>query len=217
LGFALGIAGGVVHLRCGQYDVALEEAETLLELWVEHGFALYQAWGKCVKGRALTELRQPQDGLAILRDGVAACKSVGILASHTQQLANFVEACVSAGQVEEGLHVIAEALALVEETGERHFEADLYLRKGELLLMKGRAHWAEAEDCLHRALEVARRQSAKSWELRAVTVLCRLWQEQGKRKEAWRLLDETLDWFTEGLNTVDLQQAKALFEELAQD
>jgi predicted ATPase/DNA-binding SARP family transcriptional activator len=217
LGFALGIAGCVIHLRCGKYDVALEEAETLLRLWAEQGFVLYQAWGKCVKGRALTELGRIEEGLAGLREGVVACKSVGVLASHTQQLANFAEACVSAGQIEEGLSAITEALALVEETDEHHFEANLYLRKGESLLMKGRAHWVEAQDCLRRAIEVARRQSAKSWELRAVTILCRLWQEQGEHKKAQPLLAKTLGWFTEGFTTVDLQQAKALLEELAQD
>ncbi|MCP4538324.1 MAG: AAA family ATPase [Chloroflexi bacterium] len=217
LGFALGIAGCVVHLRCGKYDVALEEAETLLELWAEHGFALYQAWGKCVKGRALTELGRTEEGLSTLREGVVACKSVGILASHTQQLANFAKACASAGQIEEGLSVIAEALALVEEADERHFEADLSLRKGELLMVKGRAHWVEAQDCLYQAIEVARRQSAKSWELRAVTILCRLWREQDKHKEARQLLAKTLGWLTEGFDTIDLQQAKALLEELVQD
>lgn len=213
LGFALGIAGGVIHLRCGQYDLALEEAETLLQLWNEQGFALYQAWGKCIKGRALTELGCVEEGLATLREGVAACKSVGILASHTQQLANFAEACVSAGQIDEGLDAIAQALALVEENDERHFEANLRLRRGELLLKKGREYWTEAEDCLRRAVEIARRQRAKSWELRAVTILSRLWQERGQREEAHQLLADILGWFTEGFNTIDLQQAQGVLAE----
>jgi predicted ATPase/DNA-binding SARP family transcriptional activator len=214
LGFALGIAGCVVHLRCGKYDAAMEEAETLLQLWEEQGFALYQAWGMCVKGRVLTEWGQMEEGIATLRKGVAACKSVGIIASHTQQLANFAEACRNAGQVEEGLDVVAEALALVEETGERHFEADLYLRKGELLLMLGDDDQitAEANNCLRRAIEIARRQKAKSWELRAVMILCRLWHRQGKREEARQLLAEMYGWFTEGFDTLDLQKAKSLLE-----
>jgi DNA-binding SARP family transcriptional activator len=215
LGFALGIAGCVVHLRCGKYDAAMEEAETLLQLWEEQGFALYQAWGMCVKGRVLTEQGQIKEGIATLREGVAACKSVGIIASHTQQLANFAEACRNAGQAEEGLDVVAEALALVEETGERHFEADLYLRKGELLLMLGDDDQitAEANDCLRQAVEIARRQKAKSWELRAVMILCRLWQRQGKREEARQLLAEMYSWFTEGFETLDLQKARSLLEE----
>ncbi len=213
LGFALGIAGCVIHLRCGRYEAALEEAEMLLQLWEEQGFALYQAWGMCVKGRVLTELGRMKEGLASLREGVTACKSVGIIASHTQQLASFAEACRNAGESEEGLRVIAEALALVEETGERHFEADLYLRKGELLLMLGEDDQAEANDCLCQAIEIARRQRAKSWELRAVMILCHLWQRRGKREEVRQLLAETYGWFTEGFDTLDLKQAKTLLEE----
>ena len=214
LGFALGIAGGVIHLRCGKYETALDEAETLLRLWEKEGFALYRAWGKCIKGRALTELGRAEEGLAILRDGVADCKAVGILASHTQQLANFAEACASAGAIDEGLDAIAEALALVEAHDERHFEANLHLRRGELLLKKGRAYWTEAEECLHQAIEIARRQRARSWELRAATVLGRLWREQGLREEAHRFLANVLGWFSEGFDTTDLRQAQALLKEL---
>ncbi|RLC60629.1 MAG: hypothetical protein DRI80_10610 [Chloroflexota bacterium] len=214
LGFALGIAGCVTHLRCGKYDVALAEAETLLRLWNEQGFALYRAWGMCVKGRALTEQGWMEEGIANLREGVAACKSVGIIASHTQQLANFAEACKNAGQIEEGLSAVAEALALVEETGERHFEAELYLLRGELMLMMGDDNQAEAENCLRHAIEIARRQQAKSWELRAVTALCCLWQKQGQREKARKLLASTYGWFTEGFDTLDLRKAKTLLEEL---
>ena len=214
LGFALGIAGGVIHLRCGKYDLALEEAETLLRLWEEQGFTLYQAWGQCIKGRALTELGHADEGLAILREGVAACRAAGILASHTQQLANFAEACASAGAIDEGLDAIDEALALVEAHDERHFEANLHLRRGELLLQKGRTYWSEAEECLHRAIEVACQQRARSWELRAAAVLGHLHREQGQHEEAYQRLADVLGQFTEGFDTVDLQQARALLEKL---
>ena len=212
LGFALGIAGCVIHLLCGKYDMALDDAEELLQLWDEQGFALYQAWGMCVKGRVLTEQGQMKEGIASLREGVAACTSVGIIASHTQQLANFTEACRNAGQIEEGLEVTAEALALVEETGERHFEAELYLRRGELLLLEGDDQ-IEAQNCLRRAIQIARRQQAKSWELRAAMLLYRLWEGLGKREKARQLLAETYGWFNEGFDTQDLQQAQSLLEE----
>jgi len=132
---------------------------------------------------------------------------------------------LEAGQAEEGLRVVTEALARVESTGERKFEAELYRLKGELLLSQARAKaevkvesdrcYHEAEACYLRALEVARRQRAKSWELRAATSLSRLSQSLGKREEARKLLGETYSWFTEGFGTADLIEAKALLDELA--
>jgi predicted ATPase len=118
-------------------------------------------------------------------------------------------------QVREGLALLDEALALVNKTGERWPEAELHRLKGELLLLLSADNHAEAEGCLHQALAVARRQQAKSLELRAATGLSRLWQQQGKRTEAHQLLAEIYSWFTEGFDTADLQDAKALLEELA--
>ncbi len=122
------------------------------------------------------------------------------------------------GQSEEGLSVLAEALALVEQNGERRWEAELYRLKGTLALQSKvqgpKSKVEEAEECFHRAIEIARRQQAKSLELRAVVSLSRLWQQQGKREEAQQMLAEIYGWFTEGFDTVDLQEAKALLEEL---
>jgi predicted ATPase len=101
----------------------------------------------------------------------------------------------------------------VEQTDERHWEVELYRLKGELLLMQGDD--AEVEASLQKAIEVARCQSAKSWELRATVSLCRLWQEQGRMDEARQMLAEIYGWFTEGFDTPDLQEAKALLEELS--
>jgi predicted ATPase len=121
------------------------------------------------------------------------------------------------GQVEEGLSVLAEALAAVDRTGERMYEAELYRLKGELLLTqegpKGKTE--EFEQCFLKALAVARHQQAKSLELRAVMSLARLWQQQGKQKEAHAMLAEIYNWFTEGFDTKDLQDAKALLDELS--
>ena len=118
------------------------------------------------------------------------------------------------GRTEEGLSALAEALAQVDKTGARLHEAELYRLKGELLLALSTDHDAEAEACFHHALGVARRQQAKALELRAVTSLSRLWQQQGKRQEAHQLLAELYGWFTEGFDTKDLQEAKTLLEEL---
>ncbi len=126
--------------------------------------------------------------------------------------------------MEAGLHELAEALALVEKTGDRFWKAELYRLKGELLLQqartrrraKGTQHpWEAAEGCFYQALDIARRQQAKSLELRAALNLSRLWQQQGKRDEACTLLAPIYEWFTEGFDTADLQEAKALLAALA--
>jgi predicted ATPase len=133
---------------------------------------------------------------------------------HPHFLALLAEAYGKAGQAEEGLSVLAEALALAHSSGERYYEAEMHRLRGELLLMQGEAE-AEAEACFSRAIEVARRQQAKSWELRATVSLCRLWQEQGRIDEARQMLAEIYGWFTEGFDRPDLQEARALLEELS--
>jgi predicted ATPase len=128
-------------------------------------------------------------------------------------LALLVDACVKAGQTEEGLAALEEALALVEETELRFYEAELHRRQGELLLLRGDDE-DEVERHYQRAIDVARRQNAKSWELRATTSLARLWQKLGKKNEARKRLAEIYGWFTEGFATPDLKDAKALIKEL---
>ena len=119
------------------------------------------------------------------------------------------------GEPEEGLTVLAEALTLAETTGDRWYNPELYRLKGVLLLQQSADHHAEAQACFQQALDVAHSQQAKSLELRAATSLARLWQRQGKRNEARLLLSAVYTWFTEGFDTVDLREAKALLEELS--
>jgi predicted ATPase len=118
------------------------------------------------------------------------------------------------GQPEAGLQLLAEALAMVDTTGERHTEAELHRLHGELLLWQAVPDASQAETCFQQALTVARSQQAKSWELRAGMSLARLWHRQGKREEARKLLTPIYGWFTEGFDTADLQEAKALLEAL---
>ena len=129
-------------------------------------------------------------------------------------LALLAEAYKQVGWAAEGLRVVAEALTLVEKTAERWWEGELHRLKGELLLAHIQDH-GEAETCFHHALIVTRQQQAKSLELRAARSLARLWQQQGKRAEARDLLAPIYGWFTEGFDTTDLQEAKALLEALA--
>jgi len=130
-------------------------------------------------------------------------------------LAMLADAHGKVGQTEEGLALLDEAQGLVAKTGERVSEAAVHRVKGELLLARSPSDWTQAEASFREALEVARRQSAKSFELRAATSLARLWQRQGQRDEARELLAPVYDWFTEGFDTGDLRDAKALLEELA--
>jgi predicted ATPase len=110
---------------------------------------------------------------------------------------------------------LAEALTLADTTGERWYEAELYRLKGVLLLQQSSSNQTEAESCFHQAIAIAQSQQAKSLELRAATSLARLWQQQGKRAEASEILAPVYGWFTEGFDTADLQEAKALLEALA--
>jgi predicted ATPase len=125
-----------------------------------------------------------------------------------------VETSSQEAQPRERLHVLDEALTLVEKNEERWCKAELYRLKGALLLQQGSDNQAEAERCFHQAIAIAQNQQAKSWELRAATSLARLWQQQGKRQEAHDLLAPVYGWFTEGFDTADLQDAKALLEAL---
>jgi len=130
-------------------------------------------------------------------------------------LALLAKTSAQAGQREAGLTLLNEALAVANDKREHRWDAELYRLKGELLLAHSAEHLAEAETCFRQALDIARRQQAKSWELRAAISLARLWQRQGNRAAAHEVLASIYGWFTEGFDTVDLQEAKALLEELA--
>jgi predicted ATPase len=162
---------------------------------------------------ALVMLGQVQEGMAQLREGMAALQSRRYLCDLPTRLYFLAEATAKSGHPEEGLSTIAEALVLVEETGERCYEAELNRLRAEILQVQGDEAGAEAS--LLKAIEVARRQQARSWELRAATSLARLWQKQGRRREARKLLAPIYGWFTEGFDTRDLKDARALLDELS--
>jgi predicted ATPase len=211
---ALVIANNVHRLR-GESRGVLEGAEALTALSNEHGFLQWMGVGTFQRSLALADQGQLQEGIAGMRAFVEAMRAGGTLLGFPLILAFLGEAHGNAGQPEEGLALLDEAQGLVAKTGERAFEAEVYRVKGELLLTRSPSDPAGAEAAFREALEVARRQSAKSWELRAATSLARLWQRQGKRDEARDLLAPVYAWFTEGFDTRDLKDAKALLEELA--
>jgi len=206
----------MLHQSRREQQAAHERAEALMALATEQGFAQYVARATIMRGWAFAAQGQGAEGTAQMRQGLAANQATGSELQRPYYLALLAEAYGSIGQTAEGLSLLAEALATVDRTGERGREAELHGLQGELLLAQAgdRQQVPEAEACFHQALAVARRQQAKSLELRAATSLSRLWQQQGKQAEAHELLAPIYGWFTEGFDTKDLQEAKALLEAL---
>jgi predicted ATPase len=210
-----------LHQFRREWPAVQERAEAMIALSSEQGFALTFAWGTIMRGWVLAEQGQGEEGIAQMRQGLAACRATGAELTRPFYLTLLAEAYGKVGQVEEGLQVLAEALDAVDKSGERFCEAELYRLKGELTLAQssvqslGASVQTEAAACFLKAIEVARKQQAKSWELRAAMSLARLWQQQDKKDEARQMLAEIYGWFTEGFDTKDLQEAKALLEELS--
>jgi predicted ATPase len=167
-----------------------------------------------LRGWALVTQGEGAEGIAQMRQGLAAYQAMGGGVFRPAYLVLLAEAYGNMGQTDEGLSILAEALAVVEHSEERWWEAELYRVKGELLLRQAVPDEQEAEACLRQAFDVARHQQAKALELRAAMSLARLWQQQGKRDEARALLAPIYGWFTEGFDTADLQEAQALLEEM---
>jgi TOMM system kinase/cyclase fusion protein len=228
LAFALGHAARV-HQFCQDRQAAYERAEAVLTTATEHRLSFWLAWGTVVRGWALVKQGQQTEGIAQIQQGLADHLATGAKLWRPYYLALLAEGYENTGRVDKGLTVLAEVLAVVDKTEERYYEAELYRLKGTLVLQSGPASEvsnpqsltpnpqteAEAEACFQKAIEISRHQQAKSLELRAVMSLARLWQSQGKQAEARQMLAEIYNWFTEGFDTKDLQEAKALLEALS--
>jgi predicted ATPase len=192
-------------------------ADATMAIATEHGFSFWRVCGQVMRGWALAEQGAGARGIAQLRQGLTAWKAAGSETYRTYFLALLAEALGQEGQIEEGLGVLAEALAQMHRTGEGLHGAELHRLQGEFLLRReaAEATCREAEACFHRALTIARQQQAKSLELRAAMSLTRLYQKQGRQAAARPMLAECYAWFTEGFATSDLQEAKALLDQLA--
>jgi predicted ATPase len=191
-----------------------EQAEAAVALSTEQGFTEWVAMGTSLRGWALAMQGQGEEGMALLRQGIAARRAAGAAILVPYLCTLLAEACDHLGYPEDGLQTLAEAYTLIEQHGECWWEAEVCRLRGVLLLRQAVPPPEEAEACFQRALEVARRQEAKSLELRAAMSLARLWQHQGKRAAARELLAPVYSWFTEGFDTADLQEAKALLDAL---
>src|SRR5215467_6642067 len=215
LGFALVFAAMIHQLR-REVRAVQERAEAAMKLATEQGFAYVMAYGAVLRGWALAQQAgQAQEGIEQLQQSLKAFRATGAELHRSWFLTLLAEAHGTMGQSEAGLTVLTEALTQAETTGERWYEPELHRLKGALLLQQSSDNQAEAETCFHQAISIAQNQQAKSWELRAATSLSKLWQQQGKCQEAHDLLAPVYHWFTEGFDTLDLKDAKALLDELA--
>jgi class 3 adenylate cyclase/predicted ATPase len=228
-GWVLVSAAWLHHLRHEPQEVK-RLAETLTAHSQDQGFQVWLLWGAILHGWALAMQGQGEEGIAEIRQGMASWQAIGAEQLWPSFFALLAEAYGKVGRTEDGLTALAEALARVNKTGERLNEAELYRLKGELMLQQLSVAssqlsvpnsqsptpnpQSEAEACFLKAIDIARQQQAKSWELRATTSLARLWQQQGRQKDAHQMLADIYHWFTEGFDTKDLQEAKALLNEL---
>ncbi len=205
----------MIHQHRGEAQAARDRAEAAMALCIEHEFPQWLAMGRMIQGWVLAEQgpAEREAGTLQIRQGLADWRATGAKLGLPAFLAPLVELYWRLGQTEEGLSTVAEGLEAAARHGEHWWEPELHRLKGELLLLQGDE--ARAEDSFQHAIEVARRQQAKSLELRATVSLCRLWRKQGKREEARQMLAEIYGWFTEGFDTPDLKEVKALLEELS--
>ncbi|MFY9572887.1 MAG: AAA family ATPase [Blastocatellia bacterium] len=223
----------ILHQLRREERLAQEHAEAVLAISSEHGLVMYQAQATITRGWALIEQGRREEAIEQMRQGLVAYQATGTELLRPHFFALLAEALGKAGQAEEGLRLFEQALSEAQRNGDAFYVAELYRIKGELLLMQasgrrvslaatvGNAVFAaepavaQAEGCFSQSIKIAQHQKAKSWELRAVMSVARLYQNQGKREEARRLLTRIYSSFTEGFDTVDLREAKALLDELS--
>jgi predicted ATPase len=206
--------GSLTHIYCGNYVTANAEADELVALADEKGSLFWKTLGMLIQGYLLALTGKASDAVQMLTSGIAAWRSTGSTMWLPLRLSQLASAHADLGQFDDAWRCIGETMSAVEATKERWFEAEVNRTAGEIELLSRDPDAAKAEAYFQRALAVARKQQAKSWELRAAMSMARLWRDQGKRDEARDLLAPVYGWFTEGFDTLDLKEAKALLEEL---
>ena len=200
---------------CGNYAIANAQSDEVVPLADEKGSMLWKAYGMFNQGCVLALTGKAADAVQMITSGLTAHRSTGTTMWIPMYLSYLARAYAELGQFDDAWRCIGEAMTAMETTKEKWFEADIHRMAGEIALMSPEPDAAKAEAYFERALAVARKQQAKSWELRAAMSMARLWRDQGKRDEARDLLAPVYGWFTEGFDTLDLKEAKALLDELA--
>jgi predicted ATPase len=205
----------LIHIQCGNYAAAVAEADELVALADEKGTSFWKAQGMSVQGCTLALTGKAADAVQIIASGIDAWRSTGSTFWMPLYLTYLAIAYVELGELESAWLSIDEAMTAAETTKERWYEADIYRMAGEIALLAPQPDATKAETYFERALGIARTQQAKSWELRAAMSMARLLLHQGKRQRARDCLAPVYGWFTEGFDTHDLKQAKALLDALA--
>lgn len=205
----------ITHQFCREAKEAYRRAEAAITICKEHHFAYYLGWAMIIKGWALADLGDCEEGTVEIQQGLKTLRSTGAKRSLPFYLSLLAEVYGKNGQVEEGLETISEAFVEAQNIEERWWEAELFRLKGALLLQQTKPDVKQAEASFHQALDVARHQHSISLELRAANSLYRLWQQQGKHNDSNKLLVEVYNRFTEGFDTPDLKEAKELLQEIS--
>ena len=205
----------LTNILCGNYAEATARVDELVNLADEKAALLWKAWGMMNKGWLMALTGKASNAVQMTTSAITAYRSTGATLFMPSYLSNLARAYAGLGQFKEAWQCVDEAMSTIEITKERWFETEVNRLAGQIALKSPETDPAKAEAYFGRALAVARQQQAKSWELRAATSLARLWHDQGKRDEARNLLAPIYGWFTEGFDTRDLKEAKALLNELA--
>jgi predicted ATPase len=214
IAFSRAFGAAIIHQFRREGHPTQKQAEAAMTLATEQGFSAFLGMGSVLRGWAMVEQRQLAEGIAQMQQGMTAIQATGEKAQRPYHLALLAEAYGEAGQTEKALAALTEASDLANQVGLSYYNAELCRVRGELLLKRNSSGPARAESWFRRAIEVAREQSAKSWELRATVSLARLLAKQDRRGEACTMLTDIYNWFTEGFDTLDLKEAKALINEL---
>jgi predicted ATPase len=209
------LSAALIHLMRREGQQAQRRAEETISLSEEQGFALWLAWSTALRGSSLAMQGRDEEGIADLKKGIAACQATGTILSQMHLSIFLAEVYGKMGKIDNGHVELDKAQTIIGKNDGMFYDSELYRIRGELLLLKDVSDHQGAETHFRKALDVARRRQSKSVELRASVSLSRLWQKQGKRDEARRLLSEIYGWFTEGFDTADLKEAKALLDELS--
>jgi predicted ATPase len=209
---ATDMPAGQLHLLRREPDTAVEHCRTSTSLADEHGLPFYLVFAEILAGCAAVHHGEGARGVEAIKRGLDAWQNLGSVLGVPWFLGEFAEGLRSIGRCDEAMDVVSDALRQTEGSGERQFAAELYRIAGMVLLTQGKL--VEAESSFRRAVDIARTQSARIWELRATTCLARLFEKQGKRAEAFTILAEIYGWFAEGFDTADLKDAKALLDHL---
>jgi adenylate cyclase len=207
--------GGFVCHLLGDVDGLRDRAEATGELAAESGNRFRRSMSQILLGWTEVTANDFHTGITRIRDNLAEYGAGGACIRVSHFLALIAAALGKSGKPGEGLREIEESLAVIERTGERVYEAEVYRVRGELLLAQAASNASHAEQSFGTAIEISRKQHAKSWELRATTSLARILSNTNRRDEARVMLADVYNWFTEGFDTADLKDAKALLDELS--